>query len=286
MLRKVPLSATVARDVARQMAAKASLWLTARLLIPGYGLRHTRVWGSRFAGSIGPRKIKRSRSARSNRRGATPLRANPDAMPKSLGKRPRSREAENREVEVPAREGRPRYLLRCGEGDLRAREAAKHLQGVRGLGPLRAGGSETPARSGGSGLCEHEGRRSRCKECGARAASMGGRQKGTARSAGARASASTGRQRQVQGLSRGSRGVRRAIPPSDVSPTRRSLPKIEARVQRDVRSGRRPRRGGGARDQARVQRRDRPWVDPDAEGGWRQRQAEPSDATDPGSLEP
>ena len=59
VLRKVPLSATVARDVARQMAAKASLWLTARLLISGYGITaHAGVGFEGFtAGSIGPRKI-------------------------------------------------------------------------------------------------------------------------------------------------------------------------------------------------------------------------------------
>ena len=104
--------------------------------------------------------------------------------------------------DVRARHGLGRISLQGvpGEGDLRAREAAKPVQGseasARSAGALRSastGGSETTARSAGALRSASTGGSEACaRSAGARAsASMGGSE-ACARSAGARASASTG----------------------------------------------------------------------------------------------
>ena len=150
-------------------------------------------------------------------------------------------------------------------------EAAKPVQGVRGLSASASTGGVRSKECGGCAreaagapqICEHGRQRSSARSAGAlRSASTGGCE-ASARSAGALRSASTGgceavqgvrglsdlRAREaakpVHGVSRGSRGVRSGDPPPPSTRPRREDPsRDQDRAQRHGGPGRRPRRGG------------------------------------------
>ena len=122
----------------------------------------------------------------------------------------------------------------AGLSDLRAREGANSAR-VRGGTSASMGGSKASARSAGLEHLQHGRVRSQCKECG-----------------GCRSATREGA-KILQGLSRGSGGVRSGDPPPlPTCAPREGGARDQTRAQRHVRSGRRPRHGGGVQRQARA----------------------------------